>query len=273
MERQNIRRGASVFASDGEVGRVTHVVVDRQTREVTDIVVEHDGREQLIPISAVAAVEGGRVVLRADRSQLRGAPFDRDQFHGVDDEAAADESRRRADRGGAPLIDANDDAVAVGGLPATSDESSFPGNNASHVDADRSLQLREEELQVHKELIEVGGVLFRKEIVSEPKTLEVLVTRDEVVIERHAVDPRPADRPIGETETIAVPVREERVTVEKRPVVAEEVRVGKRTAQDRERVSETVRREEVVIDAEGDVDIEPGAGGPGRDVRGSSKER
>jgi hypothetical protein len=52
-----------------------------------------------------------------------------------------------------------------------------------------------------------------------------------------------------------MPVREERVELEKRPVVYEEVSVGTREVQDTQRVSGTVRREEARIEQEGDVNV------------------
>ena len=83
------------------------------------------------------------------------------------------------------------------------------------------------------------------------------VTREEVTVERRPVDRRPSDAPIGEgDETLRVPVREERVEVEKRPVVTEEIELGKRRVQDTQQVSGTVRREEARIEGEGDVDVE-----------------
>ncbi|MGZ3397353.1 MAG: DUF2382 domain-containing protein, partial [Isosphaeraceae bacterium] len=39
------------------------------------------------------------------------------------------------------------------------------------------IQLREEELQVHKQLVEVGAVRVRKEVVTEHRTIEVPVQR------------------------------------------------------------------------------------------------
>jgi uncharacterized protein (TIGR02271 family) len=78
-----------------------------------------------------------------------------------------------------------------------------------------------------------------------------------VTIERHAVDRRPSERAIDEHgETISIPVHEEQVTAQKRAVVYEEVEVGKRAVQETQRVSETVRREEAVIDKDGGVEIE-----------------
>ncbi|MBV8234306.1 MAG: YsnF/AvaK domain-containing protein, partial [Acidimicrobiia bacterium] len=86
------------------------------------------------------------------------------------------------------------------------------------------IEVREEELQAHKQLVEAGEVRVRKEVVTEHRTLEVPVQREEVVIERHA--------PTGElVEEIRIPVRKEQVTVEKRPVVKEEVTVGKRVVE------------------------------------------
>ena len=78
-----------------------------------------------------------------------------------------------------------------------------------------------------------------------------------MTVERRAVNRQPSDTPIGQgDETLRVPVREEQVSVEKRPVVTEEISVGKQTVQETQQVSGTVRREEARIEAEGDVDVE-----------------
>jgi uncharacterized protein (TIGR02271 family) len=121
------------------------------------------------------------------------------------------------------------------------------------------IQLREEELQVHKQLVETGKVRVRKEVVTEHRTIEVPVQREEIVIERHAPNGAPVpDSDIGPGEEIHIPVRREQVFVEKRPVVKEEVTVGKRVVQDTEHVGGEVRKEEVRIErvaCEGDGDV------------------
>jgi uncharacterized protein (TIGR02271 family) len=106
-----------------------------------------------------------------------------------------------------------------------------------------SVQLKQEELRAGKETVEAGTVGVEKDVVSERRTMDVPVTREEAVVERHPVDRHPADSPISDREEIEVPLREERVTVDKQPVVYEEVEVGKRTVQDTEQVSGEVRRE------------------------------
>jgi uncharacterized protein (TIGR02271 family) len=125
-----------------------------------------------------------------------------------------------------------------------------------------SLELREEELQARKTSVEAGQVSVGKEVVEERRTIDVPITREEVTIERQRVD-RPSDRPIeaGAEQSLEVPVREERVDVEKRPVVYEEVEVAKRQVQDTKQVSGTVRREEARIEHEGEAQVS-GSGRP-----------
>ncbi|GAC1406273.1 MAG: hypothetical protein NVSMB49_25830 [Ktedonobacteraceae bacterium] len=116
----------------------------------------------------------------------------------------------------------------------------------------RSLRLREERLNVSKDRAQVGEVELHKEVVSEQKTVNVPVTHEEVIIERHAVtDGRVDNTPIGEGETIRVPVSEEQVNVTKNTVVTGEVALGKRAVQETQQVSDTVRREEARVDQQG----------------------
>jgi uncharacterized protein (TIGR02271 family) len=121
------------------------------------------------------------------------------------------------------------------------------------------IQLREEELHAQKQFVETGEVRVRKEVITEQRTIEVPVQREEIVIERHA----PTGAHISSTdirpgEEIRIPLRRERVTVEKRPVVKEEVTVGRRVVQGTERVGGEVHREEVRVERverEGDVNV------------------
>lgn len=121
------------------------------------------------------------------------------------------------------------------------------------VEDRKRLQLREEELVATKERVKAGEVRVRKDVVTEEKTIEVPVTREEVVIERHPVSGRPTTGEIKDGEEIRIPVTEEEVRVEKRPVVKEEITVGKKRVQDTETVRDTVRREEARIDESGET--------------------
>src|SRR5215211_7184159 len=84
MQQITIERDAPVRATDGELGRVKHVVVDPTTREVTEIVVVKGDREWLIPMRAVVRMDGEAIILNGASAQFRAAPsFRRDQFEGV----------------------------------------------------------------------------------------------------------------------------------------------------------------------------------------------
>jgi len=177
---------------------------------------------------------------------------------GRDAEVRAILNRHGADeiRGGAPGV-ADRAATMAPGVAATPDVR----GREEIVGGGQTVQLREEELTARRERVQAGEVDIHKDVVAEQRTMDVPVTREEVVVERHPVEGRVSDRPIGEGESVRVPIREEEVTVEKRPVVREELEVGKRAVTETEEVSGTVRREEVRIEREDDVNIR--AAGPG----------
>lgn len=157
----------------------------------------------------------------------------------------------------------------AGGLNADRLQLSSSGERAGRADLDRGARAGDQEqyriallgeaLQVHKERVERGAVRLRKDVVTENQTVQVPVTREEVVINRReATGEAPARAEFGDDREIRVPVSEERVNVEKRPTVREEVEVGKRKIQDTKQVSADVRREELNVDTEGDVDVPKG---------------
>jgi uncharacterized protein (TIGR02271 family) len=164
-------------------------------------------------------------------------------------------------RGGALLtIYANPDrsnkALAIlqrNGADVGSAAAEWKGGNQTSVGGQR-IQLLGEILRVHKERISRGEVRLRKEVVTEKQNIEVPTTREELVVERIPGDGREASgTQVGSGEKeIRVPLSEERVHVEKKPVVNEELHVGKRKVQDTKRVSDTVRHEE--LRTEGDID-------------------
>ena len=141
------------------------------------------------------------------------------------------------------------------GTPATAATMAGAAPTARTIEGSQTVQVKEEELEARKQPVETGEARVRKEVHTEHKTIEVPVQREEVVIERHAPTGRGATSDIREDEEIRVPVREEEISVEKKPVVKEEVTVGKRVVQDTARVAGDVRKEEVRVEREGDVDV------------------
>jgi uncharacterized protein (TIGR02271 family) len=152
------------------------------------------------------------------------------------------------------LYETGADLGSMGRGISTSNVMSGQRFSGTETDDSARVELREEELRAEKERVQAGEVRLRKEVVTEQRSIEVPVTREEVVIERRpAAGGKQAGGQIDEGEEIRIPLMEEEVRVEKTPVVREEVTLKKREVHDTERVSETVRREEAHIEETGDV--------------------
>ena len=129
---------------------------------------------------------------------------------------------------------------------------SEPPQAAAGYATDATLERREERLDVGKQAVQTGEVRIAKEVVEQEESVDVPVTREEVQVTSRQVD-RPATGEAFQDAEVAIPVSEERVTVDKEARVVEELDVDRVARQDTERVTDTVRREEFRIDEEGDV--------------------
>jgi uncharacterized protein (TIGR02271 family) len=177
--------------------------------------------EYYVPFSAITDVSDNNIYVNARKAEIRDLGWDR-------------RPEMTETRGAATMTD-----------------------RGNFGDSQQTVQLREEELHARTRPVETGSVHIGKEVVEEQHTMDVPVSHEEVYVERRPVERRPVDQSIGETEsqTIRVPVTEEHVEVEKTPVVYEEVGVGKRVVQETQQVSDTVRREELRVENEGDVEL------------------
>jgi uncharacterized protein (TIGR02271 family) len=109
------------------------------------------------------------------------------------------------------------------------------------------VQRSEEELRVGTREREAGKVGVRKQVRTEREQVRVPTRHEEVSVDRVPVNEEGTGTEIGEDE-ISVPVVEDEVVVEKRPVVKEEVRIRKDVVEDEELVEEDVRKEEVDVE-------------------------
>ncbi len=168
----------------------------------------------------------------------------------------------RITHGGDPPLDADGDQVwAVAGRPGTTAAEA----NTAPVRPDQTppaalqetggtVRLHQEELRVHKQVVEAGTAEVRTGVVSEQRSMVVRLAREETDVEQLPVERRPADRPIGSGQDIFdIPEYGEQVSVRKRPIVTEEITVGTEAVEEMQRVTATVRREEAHIETRGDV--------------------
>lgn len=124
--------------------------------------------------------------------------------------------------------------------------------SAVHDAYDRAIQLHEERLHVDKEQVATGEVTVRKEVKTHRQRIDVPVEREEVVIHRRPASGAARGGRIGAAgEEIRIPVKEERVRVNKVTVPVEEVSVGRRTVRDVKHIDETVRKEDVKVEEKG----------------------
>src|SRR5215208_4242508 len=117
-------------------------------------------------------------------------------------------------------------------------------------------EFREDELRVQRSEEELlagtrervaGSVNVRKCVRTDRERLEVPTRREEVSVERVPVSGEATEAQIGADE-VSVPVVEDEVVVQKKPVAKEEIRIRKDVVHERQIVEEDVRREEVDIE-------------------------
>jgi uncharacterized protein (TIGR02271 family) len=212
----DIITGAEVFGADGEkLGTVAAVYPGY-------IVVEKGfffPTDYYIPMSAVASYDNDQVYLTLAKDAALQSGWDAQP---TDLETAS-----------------YDTAMVTGG-----------------TDEEIRVPVMEEELTATVRQQEAGAVRIEKDVVTEQRTLDVPVTEERVRVERRVVD-----RPVGAAEAdafeetvIEVPLRSETVDVQKQARVAEEVVVSKEAVERTERVTDTVRKEEVFVDEDATVD-------------------
>jgi uncharacterized protein (TIGR02271 family) len=137
------------------------------------------------------------------------------------------------------------------------------------------VQRSEEELRVGTREREAGEVGVRKQVRTEREQVRVPTRHEEVSVERVPVNEDGTGAEIGDDE-VSVPVVEEEVVVEKRPVVKEEIRVRKDVVEDEQVVEEDVRKEEVDVEdrterLEGRAESRRGEGELDRTTAGSER--
>jgi len=215
--------GDDVYGSDGEkVGTVAEV-------QSSYIVVEKGfffPTDYYIPMSAVTSAVNGQVTLNVAKDAALNSGWDT-----VPDSDA--------------LLTTGTSTAGVAGSSGQTEAGAY------EVAAEDELRIPvvEEELSATVRPTEAGAVRIEKRVVEEDRVLDVPVTDEQIRVERRIVD-----RPVGaETQafeeiTIDVPVTTEQVELQKQARVAEEIVVSKEAVQRTERVSDTVRREEVYVD-------------------------
>ena len=107
-----------------------------------------------------------------------------------------------------------------------------------------------EVLQVGKQTVVTGGVRLTKRVTEREETVEELLLRESVHVERVPINQIVTEVPAvrQEGDTLIVPILEEVLVVEKRLLLKEEVRIQRTHSEVHESQTVMVRSEEAVIE-------------------------
>jgi uncharacterized protein (TIGR02271 family) len=204
-----------------------------------------------IPLSYVSNIDENdqSVIINASKSEVESMNWDAPPTDGGGDWNMSTDA---SSTGG--MVDASQSTnLGTAGTASTAsmDTSMDTGRT---TDDSFTVPLREERLQAERREREAGEVAVGTHVVEQQESIEVPVTHEEVEVTRRRVDrPDTGGEIIDDGETIRVPIRAEEVDVRKDSRVVEEVEISKRPVTETQRVSETVRREEIDVDTTGDV--------------------
>jgi len=262
-------QNASVYATDGDkIGSVGQVYLDDVTNEPTFVTVKtglFGANETFIPLQQAQTTADG-ITVPYEKAFVKDAPnVDADgsltpqeeqriyEYYSMEYTATEGHVEDRRD------VDTT--AGVVGDRDVVDTDRDVVDTDRDVVDTDRrevndadGVVVRDEHLNVGTERKASGRVRLRKQSYTTTETVEVPVTREEVVVERESVDPNSAEARRADADgEVSVTTYEETPVVEK-TVEAEKVSLGKRQIQETETVSEELRHEDVKIDGDTTTD-------------------
>src|SRR5215210_333623 len=265
--------GYEVYDRNGEkIGKVDDLFVDENDQpEYLGVKMGFLGLEgaSLIPWELTRVnEEGHRIEVSVDKAQVKESPSfndDRDITPEYEERVYSHYGLQRAqtngDRGGYGEYYGDEPGhVGPGMWEGDTETGEFRGHSEDDEGVNQSgtddlededelrVQRTEEELRAGTREREAGALNVRKRVRTEREQVNVPTRHEEVSVERVPVNDREAsEAEIGDDE-VSMPVVEEEVVTEKRPVVKEELRSRKDVVEDEEVVEENVRKEEVDVD-------------------------
>jgi uncharacterized protein (TIGR02271 family) len=244
-----------IYDQDGQrIGPLSDLFVD-ENDEPEYVGVETGlpaNRSVLVPAEAITVDDRlRRMVVSHPRSLVETAPS-----LGHEDEVTPEFERRVRVHYGLDVEERTGSGALYTGAPEPTEARSAEAapDMSGHEEDDVRVRRSEEEIRVETREREAGEIRVRKRVHTERESLTVPKKRVEVTVERVPVEgtasegDETASAPQIGDEEIVVPVVEEEIVVEKRPVVKEEIRIRKDVVEEVEVVEEDVRREEVEID-------------------------
>lgn len=261
----------TAYGGDGEkLGEVDGVIVDEREMQPRYLVVESGGwfrsSKFVVPIGEVNRIDESekRVYFKTlSRARLSGGEYpkyDHEWWEKNDyNSFSAHERELKQTYSGGDQQSASATG-ADSGEPQGANEQVDYSHTLYRPPAEgaRRLQLLEEKLRVSKQREQAGEVHIGKRLVSEQRSLSVPLRQERLVVERRPGGGQPAQSVGFGEQTVAVPLTKETVDVAKETVVGETVTVRKETSERTQQVQETLRKEELDVQDSGDLALEHG---------------
>jgi len=239
-----IMAGTEVYGSDNEkIGTVADVgqnyfLVQKGFLFIKDL---------YLPTRTIARVDGERVYLNvpkheAEHMAAEQLPSEGDAWYGTG--ASTTDTMNTTRPVETSRTDRTDRTVreAATSTGRTSDRVAREGENIT-------VPVVEEQLRAGVREVEGGNARIVKSVSSEQQSIDVPVQREEVYVTERAVNRAATPEDLAAMDRdIEIPLREQEVVTSKQAVVTGEVGIRKETTTETQRVSDTVRREEVHVE-------------------------
>ncbi|OAA91103.1 YsnF/AvaK domain-containing protein [Clostridium ljungdahlii] len=118
-----------------------------------------------------------------------------------------------------------------------------------------TLQIKKEQLDIAKKLIQTGNVKIHKETFTEEKNFTVPVVHEELIIEKETFASADVQRKNSSTEFIRIPLSEEQVEFVKHKVILEDVSIYKQQIEEIKHIEETLKKEKAKIKVSGSPSV------------------
>ncbi|SOE03395.1 DUF2382 domain-containing protein [Blastococcus haudaquaticus] len=242
--------GSNAVGTDGKIGTVGEVYLDDETGRPEWATVRtgmFGTKEAFVPL-ADADLSGEDLRIPYDKDKVKNAPH-----IGTDGHLSPDEETELyryygvGNQAAAPVADTTGSANTHGTV----------GHDTSGPTTDDAMTRSEEHLTVGTQRVEAGRARLRKYVVTENVTQTVPVSHEEVVLEREPITDanvgNALDGPAISEEEHEVVLHAERPVVAKEAVPVERVRLDTETVTEQQTVTDTVRKEQIELDADADV--------------------
>jgi len=259
--------GSTAVGADGKLGTVGEVYLDDETGRPEWATVRtgmFGTKESFVPL-ADADLAGDEVRLPYDKAKVKHAPqIDTDGHLSPTEEAELYRYYGAGDGSGVASTDTTT-TTGTAGYGTTGHGTvgqgtvghDTVGHDTSGPTTDDAMTRSEEHLAVGTQRVEAGRARLRKYVVTENVTRTVPVAHEEVVLEREPITDADVgdalDGPAISGEEHEVVLHAERPVVAKEAVPVERVRLDTESVTEQQAVTDTVRKEQIELDADADV--------------------